>query len=121
MVRGAGVHLPHVVERPTGDVEGLARPVLVRGVAWDLAEGANRITPLLTNIRRLVAITSHGSSQVLNVVEGESWAAGDRPRRARAVPSIRPHHVAGDVRHRPIYRCRATAFLDRVERRMQRL
>ena len=94
--------------------------VLVRGVAWELPDGASRITPQLTNIRRLVAITSHGSSKLVNIVEGETGRRVDRPGGARAVPPIRPHDVAGDVQHRPSSsRQIAAAFLDRVERRMQ--
>jgi NAD(P)H dehydrogenase (quinone) len=46
--------------------------VLVKGVAWDLPEGSTRIRPLLRNIRRIVAVTSHGSSKFVNVVEGEA-------------------------------------------------
>jgi NAD(P)H dehydrogenase (quinone) len=46
--------------------------VLRRGVAWELPDGASRIEARLTNIRRLVAITSHGSPKLLNVLEGES-------------------------------------------------
>jgi putative NADPH-quinone reductase len=41
------------------------------GVAWDLPEGANRLRPRLTNVRRLVAVTSHGSSKVMNCLQGE--------------------------------------------------
>ena len=51
--------------------------VLVRGVAWDLAAsdaagGAVRLRPRLTNVRRLVTITTHGSSKWVNLVEGET-------------------------------------------------
>ncbi len=46
--------------------------VLLRGVAWELPDGATRVTARLTNVRRLVAITSHGSSRFLNVIEGET-------------------------------------------------
>lgn len=46
--------------------------VLRRGVAWELPEGASRIEARLTNIRRLVTITSHGSSKLVNVLEGET-------------------------------------------------
>ncbi|HEY4611054.1 MAG TPA: NAD(P)H-dependent oxidoreductase [Ilumatobacteraceae bacterium] len=46
--------------------------VLRRGVAWELPEGASRIEARLTNVRRVVAITSHGSPKLLNVLEGES-------------------------------------------------
>lgn len=43
----------------------------VRGVAWDLPEGTNRIHPMLRNIRRIVVVTTHGSSKLLNSVQGE--------------------------------------------------
>jgi putative NADPH-quinone reductase len=46
--------------------------VLIRGVAWELPDGATRITPRLTNVHRLVAITMHGSSKLINIVEGET-------------------------------------------------
>ena len=46
--------------------------VLRRGLAWELPDGASRIEARLTNIRRLVAITTHGSPKLLNVLEGES-------------------------------------------------
>ena len=41
-------------------------------VASVLPEGANRIRPLLTNITRLVAVTTHGSPKWMNMLEGES-------------------------------------------------
>ena len=41
-------------------------------VAWFLPVGANTIRPRLTNIRRLVAVTTHGSSKVVNALQGES-------------------------------------------------
>ena len=40
-------------------------------VAWFLPVGANTIRPRLTNIRRLVAVTTHGSSKVVNALQGE--------------------------------------------------
>ena len=40
-------------------------------VAWVLPAGANTIRPRLTNIRRLVAVTTHGSSKVVNSLQGE--------------------------------------------------
>jgi NAD(P)H dehydrogenase (quinone) len=46
--------------------------VWVRGVAWDLPEGTNRIRPLLRNVRRLVVVTTHGSSKLTNALEGEA-------------------------------------------------
>ncbi|MEO1059692.1 MAG: NAD(P)H-dependent oxidoreductase, partial [Actinomycetota bacterium] len=44
--------------------------VWISGVAWELPPGANRIRPLLHNIRRIVVITAHGSGRLTNLVEG---------------------------------------------------
>ena len=46
--------------------------VLMNGVAWVLPEGAARIRPLLTNVRRLVVVTTHGSGKFIIALEGES-------------------------------------------------
>ena len=46
--------------------------VLMNGVAWSLPEGAARLKPGLSNIRRMVVITTHGSSKFVNALEGES-------------------------------------------------
>lgn len=46
--------------------------VLMNGVAWILPEGATRINPLLTNVRQLIVVTTHGSSKFVNALEGES-------------------------------------------------
>lgn len=95
--------------------------VLVRGVAWDVTEGGVSITPLLTNVRRVVAITSHGSSKFLNVIEGESG----RRVLGRAVRLL--CHRFARTTWLALYNVdRSTdadrkAFLDRVERRMRRL
>jgi putative NADPH-quinone reductase len=40
-------------------------------VAWILPEGANTIRPRLTNIKRLIAVTTHGSSKLVNALQGE--------------------------------------------------
>ena len=40
-------------------------------VAWALPLGANTIRPRLTNIRRLVAVTTHGSSKFVIALQGE--------------------------------------------------
>lgn len=44
----------------------------VNEVAWELPSGANRLQPRLTNIRRLVVVTTHGSSKLVNSIQGES-------------------------------------------------
>lgn len=46
--------------------------VLVNEVAWTMPEGGNRIKPNLTHIKRFVVITAHGSSKLINGLEGES-------------------------------------------------
>jgi NAD(P)H dehydrogenase (quinone) len=53
-------------------LKGWVDRVWVAGVAWELPEGADRIRPRLGNIRRIVVITSHGSSKLVNAAEGES-------------------------------------------------
>jgi putative NADPH-quinone reductase len=52
-------------------VKGWLDRVLVLGAAYDLVPGRNRVTGRLRNIRRLAAVTSHGSSKLVNVVQGE--------------------------------------------------
>jgi putative NADPH-quinone reductase len=44
----------------------------MNGVAWVLPEGANRIQPLLTNVRHLIVVTTHGSGKLINAFEGEA-------------------------------------------------
>ena len=45
--------------------------VLMCGVAWRLPEGASRIEPMLTNVRRLTVVTTHGSPKRVNALQGE--------------------------------------------------
>jgi len=52
-------------------LKGWIDRVWVAGVAYDLPPGANRIRPQLHNIRRIVAITTHGSTKFVNALEGE--------------------------------------------------
>jgi putative NADPH-quinone reductase len=52
-------------------LKGWIDRVWVDGVAYDLPEGANRIRPRLTNIRRIAAVTTHGSPKWLNAAQGE--------------------------------------------------
>ena len=53
-------------------LKGWLDRVLIRGVAWDLPDGGTRISGVLTNVRRLIAITTHGSSRLINMLEGET-------------------------------------------------
>lgn len=52
-------------------LKGWLDRVLVPGVAYEVAPGANRISPLLHNVRSLIAITSHGSTKWVNALQGE--------------------------------------------------
>jgi NAD(P)H dehydrogenase (quinone) len=95
--------------------------VLVRGVAWELPDGATRITAQLTNIHRLVAITTHGSPKFLNMIEGETG----RRLISRAVRVL--CHRFARTTWLPLYNIDRSseadrlAFLHRVEHRMRHL
>jgi NAD(P)H dehydrogenase (quinone) len=94
--------------------------VLIRGVAWDLPDGATRIERRLTNVRRLVAVTTHGSSKFINLLEGETG----RSVIGRAVRLL-CHRTARSTWLALYGIDRSTApqreaFLDRVESRLGR-
>lgn len=97
-------------------LKGWIDRVWVSGVAWELPEGANILRPLLSNIRRILVVTTHGSPKYMNALEGET---GKRVafRAIRAMCSKRTRTTwcaiygldrADDARRR--------AWLDRVER-----
>jgi NAD(P)H dehydrogenase (quinone) len=102
-------------------LKGWMDRVWVDGVAWTLPEGANRLRPGLRNVRQLVAVTTHGSSKLVNAVEGETGKRTvTRSLRTMCHPLARMTWLAmygidnaSDARRR--------AFLDRVERRLARL
>ena len=52
-------------------LKGWIDRVWASGVAWELPEGANRLKPGLRNVRRIVAVTAHGSAKRVNVLQGE--------------------------------------------------
>jgi putative NADPH-quinone reductase len=99
-------------------LKGFIDRLFVMGVAWELPDGAKRIRPLLRNITKIVAITSHGSTKLVNAVQGE-------PGKRIVTRSLR---VTCNIRCRTrwiaMYNAdRSTpsdriAFLDRVERTM---
>jgi putative NADPH-quinone reductase len=102
-------------------LKGWLDRVLIRGVAWELPEGATRITPMLGNVRRLVTVTSHGSKRWVNVLEGEAGRRViGRGVRVLCHRFARSTWLAmyGVDRSTAAER---TAFLDRVERRLSRL
>jgi NAD(P)H dehydrogenase (quinone) len=53
-------------------LKGWIDRVWTSGVAWELPEGANRLRPLLTNITRIIVVTSHGSPKWTNALQGEA-------------------------------------------------
>ena len=102
-------------------LKGWIDRVWARGVAWELPPGTNRIRPLLRDVRRIVAITTHGSSKFVNALEGEAGKRTmTRALRLLCHPRCRTSWIA-------LYRVDTapesarTAFLERVERRMSRL
>ena len=90
--------------------------VWVAGVAWQQPPHANTIKPLLTRIRRIVVVTTHGSPKYLNALEGESGKRTvTRALRAMCARRARTTWCAFygvDNADEP----RRLRFLDRVER-----
>lgn len=52
-------------------LKGWIDRVWVAGAAWELRPGGNVLKPLLSNVRRIVVVTTHGSSKLLNSLQGE--------------------------------------------------
>ncbi|MGD9996192.1 MAG: NAD(P)H-dependent oxidoreductase [Ilumatobacteraceae bacterium] len=95
--------------------------VLASGVAWHLPRGARRIRPMLHDIRRLVVVTSHGSSKFVNALEGEGGKrVVGRALRVLCGVRCRTSWIALYGIDRADEAARH-AFLDRVERRLSRL
>jgi len=102
-------------------LKGWIDRVWVAGVAWEMQDGDRTPTPRLRNIRRIVVVTTHGSSKLMNMLEGES---GKRTatRSIRAMCSRRTRTTwcalygidTTDA-------ARRAAFLDRVEKTLARL
>ena len=96
-------------------LKGWMDRVWASGVAWELPEGSNVVRPLLRDIRRLMIVTSHGSSKWVNVLEGESGKRTIiRSLRAMCSRRVRTKWVAlyGIDTCGPVKRA---DFLDRVE------
>lgn len=53
-------------------LKGWVDRVWVRGVAWELPVGSNRVQARLKNVRRITAVTTHGSPKWINALEGEA-------------------------------------------------
>jgi len=92
-----------------------------RGVAWELPDGAKRLKPILSNVRRVVTFTTHGSPWRVNALQGvPGRRIANRSLRVICHPLCRTRWVAfygmdsaDDDRRR--------RFLRRVERVASRL
>ena len=93
--------VPHLVERPAGDAQGLDRQGVVVGRGVRTAPGQHPHPPAAAQRApvgsghhpRLVEVDQRGA--------GRGRQAGGVPRSARAVSSTGAQQVAGAVRHRP--------------------
>jgi NAD(P)H dehydrogenase (quinone) len=99
-------------------LKGWIDRVWVRGVAWDLPKGGDRVRPLLHNVRRIVVVTTHGSSKFVNAVQGEAGKRTvTRALRVLCHPLCRTSWIAMYDVDRSDDAARRR-FLDRVERRL---
>ena len=102
-------------------MKGWIDRVWVQGVAYELPEGGNRIRPLLQHIRRIVVVTTHGSSKWVNAVQGEGGKrVAFRSLRVLCSPRCRTNWLAlygADT----CTQARRTAFLDHVEKKFRSL
>jgi putative NADPH-quinone reductase len=102
-------------------LKGWLDRVWVDGVAYDLPEGSNRIRGKLRNIRRIVVVTSHGSSKFINALQGESGKRViSRGLRVLCHRWTRVHWIALYAIDRCSTRER-DAFLQKVERKLARI
>ena len=102
-------------------LKGWIDRVWVAGVAWELPEGADLVRPRLHNVRRIVAVTTHGSSKLINALQGES---GKRTvtRSIRTMCSKRTRTKwCALYGLDTIDEAERVAFLDRVERTLSKL
>lgn len=102
-------------------LKGWIDRVWVAGVAYSLPPGASTIRPLLGNIRRIVTITSHGSSKFVNSLQGEGGKrVAHRSLRVLCHRFTRTTWLSLYGIDRAS-EARRAAFLDRIERRLRRL
>lgn len=102
-------------------LKGWIDRVWVAGVAWTMEPGATRPKPKLRNVRRIVVVTTHGSSKLVNALQGEPGKrVAFRALRSMCARRTRTTWCAlygvdrddGDARR---------SFLDRVERTLAEL
>jgi NAD(P)H dehydrogenase (quinone) len=104
---------------PPAMLKGWFDRVWVRGVAYEL-DDRGRLRGLLTNIGRVTVVTTHGSSKIVNVAEGETGKQLMRRSLGPLCTRISP------VRWIALYTvdrssaAQRLAFVRRVERRLSR-
>jgi len=102
-------------------LKGWLERVWVNGVASELPPEGGPPRPLLRNIRRIIAVTTHGSSKWINAVEGEAGKRTvTRAMKASCGLRCRTTWLALYAVDRSSARDRQR-FLDRVSRRMRRV
>ncbi len=102
-------------------LKGWFERVWVNGVAAQVHDDGRPPSPLLTNIRRIIVVTTHGSPKWLNAIQGESGKRfAKRSLRASVNRRCRVHWIAfyGIDRSNLEERER---FLARVSRRLARI
>jgi NAD(P)H dehydrogenase (quinone) len=100
-------------------LKGWIDRVWANGVAWELPAGSGPLRPRLRNVRRLVVVTTHGSSKLVNAIEGEGGKRTvTRTLRPLCHPVARTSWIAlyGVDTAPP---GRVAAFLDRVESKVR--
>jgi putative NADPH-quinone reductase len=101
-------------------LKGWIDRVFACGVAWERPVGARRPRPLLTDLRRIAVVTTHGSSKWVNALEGESGKrTAFRSMRAVCRPRVRTSWTAIYGLDRATAD-RRTAWLETVEQRFRR-
>jgi putative NADPH-quinone reductase len=94
--------------------------VWVSGLAYNPPDGNNHITAKLTNIRRLMVVTTHGSSKWVNAIQGEPGKrVVFRALRVLCHPLARTSWIALYTIDRSTDQDRA-AFLRRIDRAVRR-
>ncbi len=102
-------------------LKGWIDRVCAHGIAWSLPRPGGPPLPLLTGLRRVVIVTTHGSSKFVNLLEGETGRRTMfRVMRRLSGRRLRTTWIALYGLDR-ITAERRTTWLDRVERRLARL
>lgn len=101
-------------------LKGWIERVWACGVAWEQPPGARLPRPLLTDVRRISIVTTHGSSKWVNALEGESGKrTAFRSLRAVCGRRVRTSWTAIYGLDRAT-EAERTAWLDAVEQRFRR-